>query len=370
MLNRSNKTKKANLPKIKKVNFTHWDFKGSMVEGKANQIEIENQTELLAQGVIIEHLSQALKNPTSCVHKIQGQVIQSNENDLVAENYRNNDCGLFIYIPQNVSLSMPVKINVFQSTSLNYHLVMLVDDGSSVSVIENFESETSKLNGGKIVEEIVVSKDATLHLNTIQNLKNVTTYFKQRIIGQKDSQVFWNIEAFNLENNINESDIILNQIGAQGNLKVIALAGHNQVQGFNSKIISKAPKTMAKMLQRAIVLNRAQIVFNGIGEIRKGAHGTDLQQENRLLMLSKQARGDANPILLIDENDVQAAHAASVGKIDEKKMYYLMSRGLTFKAAQKLLIQSFLNLIILQIPEKQIRKILKKQIEERIQYEL
>lgn len=370
MLSKDHQKKKRKLPEIEKVNFSHWNFTGKQIKGNVNQVEVKNYNELLSKGIVIQNLRAALRDPTSLAQQIQGRIITSDENDLVAENYQHYDCGLFIYIPKGISLSAPLEINVCQTTSLNYRLVMLVDDESSVSVVESFESLNSELNSGKIIEEIAVASNATLHLSTIQNLQNTTTYFKQRIDVQQDAQLFWNVEAFNSENNINESDVVLNEKGAQCDLKVITLASQRQVQGFNTKVICKRPNTVAKMLQRAIVLKRARIVFNGIGKIKKGAHGTNLQQENRLLMLSPQASGGANPILLIDENDVQAAHAASIGKIDVNKMYYLMSRGLTSQTAQRMLICSFLNPIIQQIPAKQIRKILYQQIEKRIQDEL
>ncbi len=84
-------------------------------------------------------------------------------------------------------------------------------------------------------------------------------------------------------------------------------------------------------------------MFNGIGQIIKGAKGSDAQQESRVLMLSRRARGDANPLLLIDENDVTAGHAASVGRVDDEQMYYLMSRGISERVARKLVIRGFMG---------------------------
>ena len=88
------------------------------------------------------------------------------------------------------------------------------------------------------------------------------------------------------------------------------------------------------------------MTFNGIGHIIKGAKGADAQQESRVLMLSDQARSDANPILLIDENDVTAGHAASIGQVDPEDMYYLMSRGLDQHTAERLVVRGFLGSVI------------------------
>ena len=87
----------------------------------------------------------------------------------------------------------------------------------------------------------------------------------------------------------------------------------------------------------------------------QGAKGADAQQESRVLMLSDQARSDANPILLIDENDVTAGHAASIGQVDPEDMYYLMSRGLDKATAERLVVRGFLGSVIVEIPVKEVR---------------
>ena len=98
------------------------------------------------------------------------------------------------------------------------------------------------------------------------------------------------------------------------------------------------------------------MTFNGIGLIEKYAKGADAQQESRVLMLSEKARGDANPILLIEEFEVTAGHAASVGQVDEEQLYYLMSRGLSREAAEYLVVRGFLGPVIVQMPSAEIRR--------------
>lgn len=98
------------------------------------------------------------------------------------------------------------------------------------------------------------------------------------------------------------------------------------------------------------------MTFNAIGHIIKGAKGADAQQESRVLMLSDQARSDANPILLIDENEVTAGHAASIGQVDPEDMYYLMSRGLDQETAERLVIRGFLGAVVAEIPVPSVRQ--------------
>ena len=113
-------------------------------------------------------------------------------------------------------------------------------------------------------------------------------------------------------------------------------------------------------------MKKATLTFNGIGHIIKGAKGADAQQESRVLMLSDQARSDANPILLIDENDVTAGHAASIGQVDPEDMYYLMSRGLDKATAERLVVRGFLGSVIVEIPVKEVRDEMIATIEEKL----
>ena len=113
---------------------------------------------------------------------------------------------------------------------------------------------------------------------------------------------------------------------------------------------------MGHILQHGVIREKGTLTFNGIGHIIKGAKQADAQQESRVLMLSDQARGDANPILLIDENEVTAGHAASVGRVDPEEMYYLMSRGLKKADAERLVIRGFLGGVLTAIPIKTVQQ--------------
>lgn len=97
------------------------------------------------------------------------------------------------------------------------------------------------------------------------------------------------------------------------------------------------------------------MIFNGIGQIVHGAHGSKADQQNRVLMMSDTAQGDANPLLLIDENDVIAAHAASVGPVDPIQMNYLMSRGIPYVQAERMVIHGFLDPVLGAIPKGKVK---------------
>ncbi|WP_314319024.1 SufD family Fe-S cluster assembly protein, partial [Paucilactobacillus nenjiangensis] len=140
----------------------------------------------------------------------------------------------------------------------------------------------------------------------------------------------------------------------------------NQRVGINTGIKNVGKHTAGDILQRGVILDQSQLVFNGIGDIIHGAAGSESEQENRILMMSNEAHGNANPILLIDENDVLAGHAASVGQVDQTQLYYLMSRGLSQATAEHLVIRGFLGAVLTAIPSKVVRQKLISIIERKL----
>ena len=139
-------------------------------------------------------------------------------------------------------------------------------------------------------------------------------------------------------------------------MKIVAISAGKQVQAIDTRVTNKASYSVGHILQHGVIREKGTLTFNGIGHIIKGAKQADAQQESRVLMLSDQARGDANPILLIDENEVTAGHAASVGRVDPEEMYYLMSRGLKKADAERLVIRGFLGGVLTAIPIKTVQQ--------------
>src|SRR5690606_28219319 len=120
------------------------------------------------------------------------------------------------------------------------------------------------------------------------------------------------------------------------------------------------------MITRAVMRDEATAIINGITKIEHGATKSDGQQTERVLMLSPKARGDANPILLIDEDDVTAGHAASVGQVNIEHVHYLMSRGIPKEEAERLIIYGFLYPVIEEIPLEGLREQLSALVERKL----
>jgi Fe-S cluster assembly protein SufD len=171
----------------------------------------------------------------------------------------------------------------------------------------------------------------------------------------RDASVDWALGIMNDGDVIADFDSDLAGVGSHSEVKVVAISSGRQVQGIDTRVTNMAPHSVGNILQHGVIRERGTLTFNGIGHILKGAKGADAQQESRVLMLSDKARGDANPILLIDEFEVTAGHAASAGRLDPEELYYLMSRGIPQKEAERLVTRGFLGSVITAIPVKAVQ---------------
>lgn len=171
----------------------------------------------------------------------------------------------------------------------------------------------------------------------------------------RDAKLNWTVAGFSQNSGASILTTNLNGQGSEATVNVGVLASGKQHVGYATAITNYAEKTIGHINQRGVIVDKAHLVFNGVGHIVQGARGSDSQQENRVLMLSETARGDANPILLIDENDVTAGHAASVSRVDAKQMYYLMSRGVPEQVAKRLVIRGFLEAGLSEIDDPELR---------------
>ena len=251
----------------------------------------------------------------------------------------------------------------------NKHILIIAGKNSKFSYLERLESkgEGSATATANVTVEVIARSGAQVKFAAIDRLgENVTAYISRRGKLGQDASIDWAIGVMNEGNVVADFDSDLVGNGSHADLKVVALSSGRQVQGIDTRVTNFGCNSIGNILQHGVILEKGTLTFNGIGHIIKGAKGADAQQESRVLMLSDQARSDANPILLIDENDVTAGHAASIGQVDPEDMYYLMSRGLDQHTAERLVVRGFLGSVIVEIPVKEVRDEMIATIEEKL----
>lgn len=374
------------LPTIEKVNFSRWplynvkaehtDYSGNvpsfdqindnpLIVQTGEQTILEQITpELEAKGVIFTDFTTALQEHSELVKEYYMQkAVQVDENQMTALHAAFMNNGVFLYVPKNVVLDQPLESLFIQDGNSDAHffkhVLIVAEDNSEFSYLERFESEgdQAKKISGNVIVEVIAKPGARVKFSAVDSLgENITSYMNRRGYLMRDSMVDWAIGIMNDGNVIADFDSDLVGDGAHSEVKIVAISTAKQIQGIDTRVTNKAPHTIGHILQHGVILEKATLTFNGIGHILKGAKGADAQQESRVLMLSNKARGDANPILLIDENEVTAGHAASVGRVDPDELFYLMSRGLEKTEAERLVIRGFLGSVITAIPVKATQK--------------
>ncbi|KGO32347.1 hypothetical protein Q757_01560 [Oenococcus alcoholitolerans] len=206
-----------------------------------------------------------------------------------------------------------------------------------------------------------------MHFYALDHLKSKTkTHIFRKAVLKESAEFDLDLVEFNAGDTLSDFITDLKGNGANAKTKVTALTTKDQTQAINTVMTNYGKNTSANIFQHGVLMDRSHMILNGVGKIIKGAHQAYSQQENRILMLSNQVIGDANPILLIDEDDVDAGHAASVGQVDDNQLYYMESRGIDEKFAKYLLAQGFLKDLLIDIKEDQIKKQAFKIIEEEL----
>ncbi|EFQ57108.1 Fe-S cluster assembly protein SufD [Streptococcus downei] len=372
------------LPRIEKVRFNRWNLgDGSLAENEPSAnvpdftalsqnpklVQVGTQTlleqlspDLLEKGVVFSDFASALETIPEVLEANFGKALPFDEDKLAAYHYAYFNSSAVLYVPDNLEMDQPLEGLFYQDSDsdvpFNKHILIIAGRNSKFSYLERFESigSGSAKATANISVEVIAGAGSQVKFSAIDRLgQNLTTYMSRRGRLERDASIDWALGVMNEGNVIGDFDSDLIGDGSHADLKVVAASSGRQVQGIDTRVTNYGRNSVGHILQHGVILEKGTLTFNGIGHIVKGAKGADAQQESRVLMLSDKARSDANPILLIDENDVTAGHAASIGQIDPDDMYYLMSRGLKHDEAERLVILGFLGAVITEIPSKDVR---------------
>ena len=348
-------------PKMQRFSYQDWPLIKKKDFSWSNQADFslkEEQKLLEKKGIILTDIFTASKKYPELVQSTFGSVIKHNEDKLAAYHYAYLNSGLFLYIPKDTILTEPITISLSptQATYIS-HLLIVADNNSKVKFLEEIQDKEKKASSASLMVELVARPGSHIEFSSLDELSQDTTlYFNRRAKIEKDAHVEWAIAFMNDCNTLGDLDSELVGEGSFADSKAIAVTTANQKVGINNRVTNRGPHSTGLINQRGVLLENSRLIFNGIGQIVHGAHGSKADQQNRVLMMSDEAHGDANPLLLIDENDVIAAHAASVGPVDKVQMNYLMSRGIPYDQAQRLVIRGFLGAVLDAIPNKDVRR--------------
>jgi Fe-S cluster assembly protein SufD len=367
------------MPEAKSVKFPNSISFPSRSNSSCGNIGIFNQSSqvlldqnLVEQGVVLADLQTAEQKYPQLIEKIMGRVIQPEEGKFASLAAAFAQTGFLLYIPENVILKKPLYSlisGIGSKTSFVTHVLIYVGRGSSATCILEYSSKNSNqyslAHSGLV--EMIISPDAALNFIEVQNWDVQTLNFThERARVEANGNLKWFHAALGSKLTKNFSTVDLVGKGASAQVTGLYFPTKTQHVDLDTQQNHIAPQTRSDLLYKGALSGKSRSVWQGMVYVAPGAVKSDGYQANRNLILSPDARADSLPGLEIKADDVKCSHGATVGKIDEEQIFYLLSRGIERKEAQQLLVEGFFDPILQKIQIEKLQKSLKKVIQEKM----
>ena len=307
------------------------------------------------QGVIFLSADQGLKDHEELFKQYFGSVIPSSDNKFSALNSAVWSGGSFIYIPKGVHVDVPLqayfRINTKDMGQFERTLI-IVDEGAYVHYVEGCPAPIYASDSlHSAVVEIVVKAGARCRYTTIQNWSNnVYNLVTKRAKAYRDATMEWVDANLGSKLTMKYPSVFMMEPGAHGEILSIAFAGKGQHQDAGGKVVHVAPHTTSVITSKSISKNGGRAGYRGLLEVAKGAVGSKSKVVCDALILDEESRSDTYPYIQVDENDVDLGHEATVSKIGEEQLFYLMSRGLSEAEASAMIVSGFVEPITKELP--------------------
>jgi Fe-S cluster assembly protein SufB len=313
------------------------------------------QEQLEKQGVIFLSIEDGLRKHPDLFREYFGTVIPIEDNKFAALNSAVWSGGSFIYIPKGIKVDLPLqayfRLNVANIGQFERTLI-IADEGAQVHYVEGCTAPTYTTNSFHSgVIEIIVKKDARVRYTTIQNWStNVYNLVTQRAFVYENGTMEW-VDA-NLGSKLTMKYPSCYLLGprAHGEILSMAFAGPGQHQDAGGKAIHFAPHTSSKITSKSISKGSGRASYRGLLKVYKGAEDVRSNVVCDALLLDEHARSDTYPYIEIDEEDVTVGHEASVSKVGEEQLFYLMSRGMSEEEATTMVVSGFIEPLVKELP--------------------
>ena len=311
--------------------------------------------ELEDKHVIFLDTDSAYRQYPELFKKYFNKLVKYDENKFTALNGAVWSGGTFIYIPPDTKLDRPLQ-SYFRINSKNMgqfeRTLIIVDDDSELHYIEGCTAPTYTEDAlHAAVVEIYVGKNAKCRYTTIQNWSNdVYNLVTKRAIVEENGLMEWIDGNIGAKTNMKYPCCILNGAYARGNCITVAAAGKGQIQDTGAKMIHLAPYTKSNIVSKSIASNGGNATYRGTVRIGKGAHHSISNVKCDTIILDEKSKSDTIPTNIVDNDSSYLEHEATVSKIEEDKLFYLMSRGINEDKAKELIILGFINAFREELP--------------------
>ncbi|MBB1020183.1 Fe-S cluster assembly protein SufB [Dietzia sp. E1] len=334
--------------------------KQRLVAGVAAQYESEVvyhqiREDLESQGVIFMDTDTALKEHPEFFEEYFGSVIPAGDNKFSALNTAVWSGGSFIYVPKGVHVDIPLqayfRINTENMGQFERTLI-IVDEDAYVHYVEGCTAPIYKSDSlHSAVVEIIVKKGGRCRYTTIQNWSNnVYNLVTKRARAEEGATMEWIDGNIGSKVTMKYPAVWLTGEHAKGEVLSVAFAGEGQHQDTGSKMLHLAPNTSSNIVSKSVARGGGRSAYRGLIQINPGAKGSKSNVECDALLVDNISRSDTYPYIDIREDDVTLGHEATVSKVSQDQLFYLMSRGLAEEEAMAMIVRGFVEPIAKELP--------------------
>jgi Fe-S cluster assembly protein SufB len=313
------------------------------------------QEDLAKKGVIFTDTDTAVRVHPDLLREYFGKIIPPTDNKFAALNSAVWSGGSFIYVPKGVKIEFPLqayfRINA-ESMGQFERTLIVVDEGAQVHYVEGCTApmySTESLHSA--VVEIVVKKHGRCRYTTIQNwANNIYNLVTKRAMAYEGAMMEWIDGNLGSHLTMKYPAVYMMEPGARGEILSIAFASAGQHQDAGAKLVHAAPNTFGRIVSKSISKNGGRASYRGLVKVEPGAKKSRSSVVCDALILDDRSRSDTYPYIEIEEQDVSIGHEASVSKIGEEQLFYLMSRGLSEAEASTMIVGGFIEPLVKELP--------------------
>jgi Fe-S cluster assembly protein SufB len=306
-------------------------------------------------GVIFLDMDSGLREHGDIVREYFGTIVPPADNKFAALNSAVWSGGSFVYVPEGVRVDIPLqayfRINTENMGQFERTLI-IAEPGSYVHYVEGCTAPTYSSDSlHSAVVEIIVKKGARVRYTTIQNWStNVYNLVTKRAAAYQDAVMEWVDGNLGSKVTMKYPSVFLMEPGAHGEILSLAFAGPGQHQDAGGKVIHVAPNTTSAIVSKSISKGGGRTSYRGLLKVYPGAKNSKSTVRCDALLLDADSRSDTYPVMEIDEEQVTIGHEATVSKVGEEQLFYLMSRGIDETEATKMIVNGFVEPIVKELP--------------------
>jgi len=311
--------------------------------------------DLVKQGVIFTDTDTAVREYPDLVREYFATIIPPNDNKFAALNSAVWSGGSFIYVPKGVKIDFPLqayfRINAENMGQFERTLI-IVDEGASIHYVEGCTAPMySSESLHSAVVEIICKRGSRCRYTTIQNwANNIYNLVTKRAVAYADATMEWVDGNLGSKLTMKYPAVYMLEPGARGEILSIAFASAGQHQDAGAKLVHAAPHTTGQIISKSISKNGGRASYRGLVRVEKDARKSKSNVVCDALILDSKSQSDTYPYIEILDQDVSIGHEASVSRIGEEQLFYLMSRGLSEAEASTMIVNGFIEPLVKELP--------------------